>query len=430
MRASRGTPVAMVLLVASLTPGEKADASDAAFTDRVGTLSLSAELDSRGSLGGVCVDRLGFVYVANFRDKLWRIDPEGEVTLLSDALYGASGNAVDSRGRLYQSNFQGHTISRIWRDGRIEPFATDGLQGPVGIAINAGDSLFVCNCQGNTISRVTPEGRVELFATHPSFACPNGIVLADDGNLYVASFQSHDLVRITPDGETSVFVTIPGGAGNTHLTVAKGFLFLTKLVANRVVKVSLDTGEVTSLAGTGQPGHADGPAPEATFSSPNGIAASPSGDRLYLNTLVGERGWGEPTRISVRTIELVRLADLLRDALDEAGDGDPLAAMRDVYHRYRADPVRGQENTLSEMITFGYDLLSSRRLSEAVTVFRLNAESYPDVAAAHYHLGEAYRYSGQSEKAASEYERVLEIAADHALARARLDAVRAALEAQ
>ena len=43
--------------------------------DRVGTLELSQELDARGQLGGVAVDALGFVYVANFRDAdtaIWR----------------------------------------------------------------------------------------------------------------------------------------------------------------------------------------------------------------------------------------------------------------------------------------------------------------------------------------------------------------------
>ena len=55
------------------------DAVNLDFTDQVGTLSLDQTLDAYGNLGGVTVDQLGFLYVANFRDAVWRISPEGEV---------------------------------------------------------------------------------------------------------------------------------------------------------------------------------------------------------------------------------------------------------------------------------------------------------------------------------------------------------------
>ena len=95
----------------------------AELNDRLGTLELDRELDARGNLGGMTIDRLGDLYVANFRDAVWRISPEGRVTELSRGLYGASGNAVDRRGDLYQANFFGNTISRIARTGEVTRFA-------------------------------------------------------------------------------------------------------------------------------------------------------------------------------------------------------------------------------------------------------------------------------------------------------------------
>ena len=180
-------------------------AAEGEFTDRVGTLELDRELDARGNLGGMTIDRLGFLYVANFRDAVWRISPDGEVTELTRSLYGASGNAVDRRGDLYQANFFANTITRIARTGEVSLFA-DGLEGPVGLAFDAAGTLYVCNCSGNTLSRVTLEGEVEPFAKSDLFACPNGIVAGDDGNLYVTNFNNLDVLRVSPAGEVERFV--------------------------------------------------------------------------------------------------------------------------------------------------------------------------------------------------------------------------------
>jgi len=421
-REATACTVALLLLTVPST-GLADGSPDPRFVDRVGTLPLPIELDARGALGGMCVDALGFVYVANFRDKVWRIDPGGHVTLLTDALYGSSGNAVDARGRLYQASFNGGSIDRISRAGKVTPFVAEGLGGPVGIAIGDDDALYVCECTDNEVVRITPEAQVEPFATHPSFICPNGIVLADDGNFYVTSFSSYDLVRITPEGDAEVFVTMPGGAGNTHLTARGNYLYVTKLVGNRVMRVSLTTREVTRLAGTGARGHADGPALEATFHAPNGIVAAPTGNRLYLNTVVGERSGREPSTITVRTIDLVSLTDLFNEALEAEG----LEAATAIYEAFVTDPVRGQENTETEAVALGYALLTARKIAAGLEVFRLNAHHHPGSALAQYHLGESFRYTGQPAEAVGAYERALAVDPDHALSRTRLDEVRAAL---
>jgi len=64
--------------------------------------TLVPDLD--GAVGGVAVDRLGFVYVADFGNKVWRVTPWGEVELFADGLYGTSGNAIDGEGRSRRSS--------------------------------------------------------------------------------------------------------------------------------------------------------------------------------------------------------------------------------------------------------------------------------------------------------------------------------------
>jgi DNA-binding beta-propeller fold protein YncE len=412
MQMKRTTCLAMLLC---LSVGSMAAGTGTDFADRVGTLPLDTELDARGNLGGVTVDRLGFIYVANFRDGVWRISPEGAVTELSRSLYGSSGNAIDSRGDLYQASFFGNTITRISRSGDERHFATEGLDGPVGLAFGADGALYVCNCSGNYLSRVTADGEVTEFARSDRFACPNGIAVADDGDLYVTNFNNRDILRIRSDGSVTGFATVPGGAGNAHIAFSKGFFYVTRIISNSVVKVSRD-GEVLPVAGTGAAGHADGSGPEATLAHPNGIAISPAGDRLYVNTMIGDYTQPRPSRMTVRTIDLVTLTRVLDKALADGG----MEAAAAAYMRYKADPVRGQEDTVAEMTSYGYLHLSSGRIAEALAFFRLNAESYPQVAAAQYQLGEAYRYTGQNDAAIAQYNKALELDAEHEAARSRL----------
>ena len=420
MRRTRlgGLPALALLTAIAVPPlasAEEAVEEAPELLDRVGTLKLDAELDARGNLGGMTIDRLGFLYVANFRDAVWRVSPDGEVTELTRSLYGASGNAVDRRGDLYQANFFANSITRIARTGEVTTFVDQGLQGPVGLVFDAEGTMYVCNCNGNSISRVSPAGEVEPFAAGEMFACPNGMVMGDDGHLYVTNFNNVDILRVSPEGEAERFVSVPGGAGNAHITSAKGFLYVTKIIANRVVKISGE-GEITPLAGTGAPGHDDGPALEATLFRPNGIVASPQGDRLYFNSMIGEYSQPVASRITVRTIDLVTLTGILEEAMESGG----LEAATAAYERYRADPVRGRENTTGEMIAYGYRFLSAIKVPEALRFFGLNAESYPDNPAAQYHLGEAYRYTGRTEQAIAQYRKVLALDSEHANAAARL----------
>ncbi len=136
--------------------------------------------------GGVTVDSLGNIYVADFGDVVWKITPDGQRPEFATGLYGASGNAIDKDGNLLQSNFYGDSIAKIDRKGQMTPFITSGLSGPVGIAINkqTGD-VYVANCRGNSIAKIATDGTVSSFAKSELFECPNGISFGPEGNLYV-----------------------------------------------------------------------------------------------------------------------------------------------------------------------------------------------------------------------------------------------------
>ena len=293
----------------------------------------------------------------------------------------------------------------------------EGLNGPVGIAVNPAGELFVCNCNAGTISKVGTDRSVSVFAESELLACPNGITFDDRGDLYVVSFNNPHVAKITPDGTVSSFTQVTGAGGNGHITFARGGFYVTQFRGERVFRVERD-GTSTVAAGTGTRGEDDGDALTATFSSPNGISVSPAGNVLYVNDLVDRGGSGRPSDVRLRRIRLVGLSDVL-SAMDPA---EGVEGLRARYGAYRA--AKGSEDTTADAISLAYAWMSSGRFQEGVVLFELNAESFPDHVPSQFNLGEAYRYTGQNDKAAKQYERTLELAPEHAQAEARLALVR------
>jgi sugar lactone lactonase YvrE len=415
MRISLEPSLLFAALVLVAFPGEMV-AQEPIPPDTVTTIELSEPVDGFGNLGGVTVDALGFIYVANFRDGVWRISPDGEAKRLTDALYGSSGNAVDSRGTLYQSNFNGNSIVKVGRDGTVEPFVDEGLNGPVGLTFGGDGTLYVCNCSGNSISTVTPDGVVGELVRDPLLNCPNGITTDESGTLYVVNFNSPDVVRIMPDGAVDRFAQVTGAGGNGHITFTRGSFYITQFRGHSLWRVSRDGRSVDRIAGDGAREIRDGTADAARFSYPNGIAAAPGGRVLWINDLDGETGSAERTGIRLRRVRLVTLGEVLMAAA--AGAEDPVAASERAYAAYRE--ARPGEETLTDAIQTGYQLMTLRQVGAGLALLRMNAQDHPEVPAAQYNLGEGYRFSGRMQEAAEAYRAVLRLDPDHAQALDRL----------
>jgi hypothetical protein len=408
------------MLLSSPGAGQSVPSGKPIMTDSVVTLSLSSPLPSYGQLGGVAVDRLGFIYVANFRDMLWKISPEGHVEELSRALYGSSGIAIDRVGDIFQSNFYANTITRITRAGDVSTYADTGLSGPVGIAVDDHGNLFVCNCSDNSIETIAPDRTVRTFASGKLFNCPNGITSDNEGNLFVVNFGNDHIVRITADGRASIFATVPGAEGNAHIAAMNSNLYVTKIKTNTVYKVT-PNGEHILFAGTGQQGRLDGPALHATLSRPNGIAADPVKGILYVNTLNGEWTSNSPTSIDVRAIKLATLTDIFTTTLEQEG----LEAAIESYRQFKNDPQHRFEDTGPETGTLGWQLMKNRKVTEAIAVFTLMAESYPERWRPQYYLGEVYKIIGQDTTAIDHYRRSLRINPDNPVVLQKLNELEA-----
>jgi tetratricopeptide (TPR) repeat protein len=99
------------------------------------------------------------------------------------------------------------------------------------------------------------------------------------------------------------------------------------------------------------------------------------------------------------------LTDLLMEALN--ANDTALAAKR--FREYRADPVNAYLNVEGTMNTFGYTLMGMKRLPQAIEMFKLNVEAYPQSSNVYDSLGEAYMKHGDKELAIKNYEKSLEL---------------------
>ena len=245
--------------------------------------------------GGLSLDNEGNLYIGDFGDflnagdndsqlnNIMKLDLEGNLSVYASGFARASGNAFNSEGVLYQADIGTSQIFKIVNGTKV--FVSSlGIIGPVGLAFDSEDNLYVCNCNGHNIRKITPSGSSTIFSSSSHLLCPNGITVDEHNNLFISNFSNNKIVKITPTGVASVFANTPG-ANNGHLNYYENnsTLYVCSIATSRIYSIDAN-GVVEVLAGSGVAGNNDGSAAEATFSKPNGIAISSTGDTIYINT--------------------------------------------------------------------------------------------------------------------------------------------------
>lgn len=185
--------------------------------------------------------------------------------------------------------------------GMAFPVTTD-QQGPsvsLGggpMAVDAAGNLYIAAVDtagvNGTIVRIAPNGAATTLGSgSPLVMGISGLAVDTAGNLYGAARQDHRIVRITPTGVVSIFAgsatATPGAADGPGASAtfnqpcdvaidANGNLYVADLVNNKIRLVT-PAGVVSTLAGSGASGTADGAAASATFVSPYGLAVDGAG---------------------------------------------------------------------------------------------------------------------------------------------------------
>lgn len=267
--------------------------------------------------GAIVLDSEGNLYIADFGDTLAgpdsdgipndiiRMDTDLNLTVYSTGFVGASGNNFDNNGVLYQSDIWAGAIYRIV--GGVRTFVTStGIVSPVGLVFDDNDNFYVCNCGNNTIQKITPSGTSTVFASGDlnTFNCPNGITSDNDGNLYVTNFSNSNIIKITPNGFTSIIGSTTAGNGHIEYDPITSNLYIASFGGHQIFKVNIDNDPpvVEVLAGTGVAGNSDGDALTSTFSTPNGIAVTKTGDSIYVNSSANLN----PNQLNPQVVRLIK----------------------------------------------------------------------------------------------------------------------------
>lgn len=281
------------------------------------TTLLSTDL---GYGGGLALDASGNLYMI-VDSKIMKVSKTGEVTVLVDngILYGPSGISVDHLGNVFVSEEYNHRICKITPNGVISIFAGSGVPGsadgtgtsasfnyPQGLIVDTQGNLFVADYQNNKIRKITPSGIVTTFAGTGSTGSLNGPVLSatfnrpislafdNSGNLYVGDELNFMVRKITKSGIVSTLA----GSGTFGYAEGMGesakFGFINSIIVDRLGNVYVADGSncrirqisasgiVSTFAGTGISSSEDGIGSMVSFDIPNGLCINPFGNVFYV----------------------------------------------------------------------------------------------------------------------------------------------------
>jgi sugar lactone lactonase YvrE len=208
-----------------------------------------------------------------------------------------SGFVTDKAGNLYVADGPSNMIRKITPAGVISNFAGNGINGstngngakaafnrPKDITIDGNGNLYVLDQGNSMIRKITPAGDVSTFAGNgdnwsvdgvgvaASFSAPNNITIDAFGNLYVTDGGSNTIRKITPAGVVSTLAGsgMVGSANGTGTAASfnnpnalcvdlSGNLYVGEQ-ANHLIRKITPAGVVTTFFGGGQGSTADGSA--------------------------------------------------------------------------------------------------------------------------------------------------------------------------
>jgi sugar lactone lactonase YvrE len=207
--------------------------------------------------------------------------------------------------RAHVSTFAGDATPRF-RDS--EQPAQAAFSDPFGVAVAKDGTIYVSDAgESNRIRKITPAGVVTTFAgsnegfadgtgSAVSFNTPSGLALDSSGNLYVADTANNRIRKVTPTGEVTT-IAGEGSAGyldgpaaqarfNGPVGVAvdtHGNVFVADTYNDRIRVISPD-GNVSTVAGAGTPGYADGDRNTSLFDTPCGLIVANDGTIIVADT--------------------------------------------------------------------------------------------------------------------------------------------------
>jgi len=236
----------------------------------------------------------------------------------SAQLSSPTGMFLDSSGNLYFCDSANQRVREISK-GTITTIAGNGTSGysgdggsptsaelfnPTGVAVDSSGNVYIAE-SANHIIREVSGGKITTFAgtntggysgdgstaTAAQLDFPTAVALDSAGNVWIAD-SGNDAIRKVSGG---IITTVLGGDATgdqfhnpTDLAFdAQGNLYIADEQGRRILKYAATGGPVTVIAGNGIIGFSgdNGPAVDATFDDPAGLATDSAGYVYVADTL-------------------------------------------------------------------------------------------------------------------------------------------------
>lgn len=282
------------------------------------------------------VEAISGVYVTTLAGSSNMGDADG---LGSTAEFNNPANiAIDAEGRLYIADFDNGLIRSVTTSGLVTTLTgAEGFARPYGLAVGSSGSLFVGTDFDQSGMNAGLDGgvlwRIDMATGAPTPLAvaagrPRGLQAIDDDHLAVSDVGGHDVRLFDLASESfSAFAGLRGCPGfadgpatdarfNRPYGVAlasDGSLLVADQLNHRIRRVAPD-GYVTTVAGDGRPGLIDGPTASSRFNLPQALAIDEGG-----NVFVSDVGNHRVRRISALGIVETVAGDGLLGFLNGSG---------------------------------------------------------------------------------------------------------------
>jgi uncharacterized repeat protein (TIGR03803 family) len=248
----------------------------------------------------------------------------------SAELSAPDGVAVDTSGNIYIGDLGNNRVRKVTvATGDISTVAGDGtggysgdgglatkaeLSSPEGVAVDHAGNIYIADHTNSRIRKVTVSTGIITtvagdgttgysgdggLATKAELCAPEDVTVDSAGNIYIADSCNNRIRKVT--ASTGIITTVAGDgkggysgdggqATSAELSDPIGVgldtannIYIGDFSNNRIRKVTVSTGIITTVAGDGKAGYSGdgGPATSAELNFPGGVEVDPAGN-IYI----------------------------------------------------------------------------------------------------------------------------------------------------